>query len=67
MDEDALQDGTVRALGSVQLALLSGVMVQWLADPEQAPTGAEILEGLRSLVDLFEAAERTGAPQEAEG
>ncbi|MEU1883150.1 TetR/AcrR family transcriptional regulator [Streptosporangium sp. NPDC020072] len=64
VEEDALQEGTTRTLGSVQLALLSGVMMQWLADPEQAPTGAEILEGLRTLVGLFEAAE-AGTPQGA--
>ncbi|WP_086577520.1 TetR/AcrR family transcriptional regulator [Streptosporangium minutum] len=48
--EDELQDSTVRTLGSVQMALLSGVMVQWLTDPEWSPSGPEVLEGLRAIV-----------------
>ncbi len=51
VEEDALPESTVRSLGSVQLALLSGVMVQWLTDPEQAPSGAEVVEGLRALMN----------------
>ncbi len=49
--EDDLDDETVRTLGSVQMALLTGVMMQWLLDPEHAPTGPEIVQGLRALVD----------------
>ncbi|WP_433246187.1 TetR/AcrR family transcriptional regulator [Streptosporangium sp. CA-135522] len=48
--EDELPDSTVRTLGSVQMALLSGVMVQWLTDPEQSPSGPEVLEGLRGIM-----------------
>ncbi|MGW6845848.1 TetR/AcrR family transcriptional regulator [Streptomyces sp. NPDC054958] len=44
----------VRALGSMHIALLSGVMVQTLTDPEQAPDGRELLQGLRSMVELLE-------------
>lgn len=44
-----LPDDTVRSLGSVQLALLTGVMIQWLADPAGAPSSAEIVAGLRAL------------------
>ncbi|MFE6686180.1 TetR/AcrR family transcriptional regulator [Streptomyces sp. NPDC057743] len=35
--------------GSVPLALLSGLMLQWLVDPEHAPSGAELVAELRSL------------------
>ncbi|MGP8303648.1 TetR/AcrR family transcriptional regulator [Streptomyces inhibens] len=35
--------------GSVPLALLSGLMLQWLVDPEHAPSGAEVVAELRSL------------------
>ncbi|MCK7624442.1 TetR/AcrR family transcriptional regulator [Streptomyces sp. RS10V-4] len=35
--------------GSVPLALLSGLMLQWLVDPDHAPSGAEVVAGLRSL------------------
>ncbi|GAA3089889.1 TetR/AcrR family transcriptional regulator [Streptosporangium carneum] len=59
VEEDSLPESTVRTLGSVQLALLSGVMMQWLADPEQAPTGAEVVRGLRALMNTFEPAAET--------
>lgn len=52
LEEVAEED--VRSLGSVHLALLSGVMVQALTDPEQAPTGAEIAQGLRAMAELLE-------------
>ncbi|MBE1586466.1 TetR/AcrR family transcriptional regulator [Nonomuraea angiospora] len=48
-DEADIAEREVRTVGSVHLALLLGVMAQWLNDPEQAPTGAEVLAGLRAL------------------
>ncbi|MGW6495127.1 TetR/AcrR family transcriptional regulator [Nonomuraea angiospora] len=48
-DEADLAEHEVRTVGSVHLALLLGVMAQWLNDPDQAPTGAEVLAGLRAL------------------
>jgi AcrR family transcriptional regulator len=47
--EDQIDDETVRTLGSVQMALLSGVLTQWLTDPASAPTAEEIVAGLRAL------------------
>lgn len=35
--------------GSVPLALLTGLMLQWLLDPEHAPSGTEVTAELRSL------------------
>ncbi|WP_285566593.1 TetR/AcrR family transcriptional regulator [Streptomyces sp. NBC_01463] len=35
--------------GSVPLALLGGLMLQWLVDPDHAPTGAQVIAGLRDL------------------
>jgi AcrR family transcriptional regulator len=46
--EDGL-DGPGQALGSVQLALMSGLLVQWLVDPEHAPSGPEIVDGVLGL------------------
>jgi AcrR family transcriptional regulator len=46
-----------RAVGSVYHALISGVIAQWLIDPERAPTAAELTEGLRAI----SAADRTRA------
>lgn len=48
-DVDDVDEHTVRTLGSVQMALLSGAMMQWLVDPENAPTEADIVEGLKAL------------------
>ncbi|APY87271.1 TetR/AcrR family transcriptional regulator [Streptomyces alfalfae] len=50
--EDEVPEATLRSVGSVQLALMSGVMIQHLSDPAAAPTAAEVLEGLRGLADL---------------
>ncbi|OKK13065.1 TetR family transcriptional regulator [Streptomyces sp. CB00455] len=52
--QDAVGEDDVRALGSVHIALLSGVMVQSLTDPEQTPTGPQIVQGLRTMVELLE-------------
>ncbi|MGW5864629.1 TetR/AcrR family transcriptional regulator [Streptomyces sp. NPDC055239] len=35
--------------GSVPLALLTGLMLQWLVDPDHAPSGAEVVQELGSL------------------
>ena len=45
------------ALGSVQLALMSGVLVQWLIDPGRAPDERMIADGILGL-----AAHSTGTP-----
>ncbi|HLR94391.1 MAG TPA: helix-turn-helix domain-containing protein [Jiangellaceae bacterium] len=48
-DIDHLDDPTVRTVGSVQLALLTGTMMQWLIDPDNAPSEQDILDGLGAL------------------
>jgi AcrR family transcriptional regulator len=50
--EDQLDDETVRTVGSAQMALMSGVVTQWLTDPAGAPTAEEIVAGLRALATL---------------
>ena len=47
--EDALDGPAERALGSVQLALMSGFLVQWLIDPDNAPSERDIAEGVLRL------------------
>jgi AcrR family transcriptional regulator len=47
--EDQLDDATVRTVGSMQMALMSGVLTQWLADPATAPRPTEIVAGIRAL------------------
>ena len=48
-DEDSLDEETVRSLGSVQMALMSGVMIQWLMNPATAPSAEQIAAGIRAL------------------
>ncbi|MEU7145339.1 TetR family transcriptional regulator [Nocardia sp. NPDC046473] len=36
--------------GSVPLALLTGLMMQWLLDPEHAPSGTDVTTELRALI-----------------
>jgi AcrR family transcriptional regulator len=48
--DDADQD-TVRAIGSLHQALVSGVLVQWLIDPERAPSPAGLALGLKAIAD----------------
>jgi AcrR family transcriptional regulator len=50
--EDQLDGSTVRTVGSVQMALMSGVVTQWLTDPASAPSAEEIVAGLRALATL---------------
>jgi len=54
VSEDAVDEDAARALGSVQLALLSGLATQWLTDPDRAPTGADMVAGLRRLAGLVD-------------
>jgi AcrR family transcriptional regulator len=42
-------DDRTRAVGTVHQALLSGVMLQWLLDPDHAPSGADLVRGLREI------------------
>ncbi|GID92802.1 TetR/AcrR family transcriptional regulator [Amorphoplanes digitatis] len=51
-DEDSLDEPTVRTVGSVSLALMSGVMTQWLTDPEHAPSAEQIAAGVRALAGV---------------
>jgi AcrR family transcriptional regulator len=48
--ENEVPESTVRSLGAAQMALISGLMIQWLTDEETAPTADEFLTGLRHLL-----------------
>jgi hypothetical protein len=47
--EDELDEATIRSVGSMQMAMMSGVVTQWLTDPANAPTADEIVAGVRAL------------------
>ncbi|MFC9823237.1 TetR/AcrR family transcriptional regulator [Streptomyces erythrochromogenes] len=59
--EGELDERDVRTLGSFYQALLNGLMIQWLFDPESAATAEEFTEGMRR------AAEAMTRPQEQTG
>ncbi|MFI6522239.1 TetR/AcrR family transcriptional regulator [Spirillospora sp. NPDC050679] len=50
--EESVSERSARTVGMVQSALVTGVMVQCLSDPANAPTAAEVLEGLRALAAI---------------
>lgn len=52
--ETEIDDDDVRGLGSVQMALISGLVTQVLLDPERAPTAHDIVRGLRDLADRLD-------------
>ena len=47
--EDQLDEATIRTVGSIQMALMSGVVTQWLTDPASAPSAEDVVAGLRAL------------------
>ena len=57
---DPTEEARARAIGSLHQALVSGVMVQWLIDPERAPAAADLAAGLRAMADQI-TAELAGA------
>jgi hypothetical protein len=50
-------EGSERAVGSFYLALLNGLMVQWLLDPERAPSGQDMAEALLTILESVRPAE----------
>ena len=49
LDADDGDRGVARAVGSLHQALLSGVLVQWLIDPDRAPSAADLASALRAI------------------
>lgn len=48
-DDPDAADRRAHVLGTVYQALLTGVMVQWLLDPDTAPSGVDVADGLREI------------------
>jgi AcrR family transcriptional regulator len=48
-DEETIDEQTVRTVGSVAMALMSGVLTQWLTDPDRAPSAEQVAAGIRAL------------------
>jgi AcrR family transcriptional regulator len=52
---DAADEQRARAIGSLHQALVSGVLVQWLIDPERAPSPAELAQGTQAIAERITA------------
>lgn len=50
--EAAGDERTADAIGSFQLALMGGLTLQWLIDPDNAPSGADLAHALRVITTL---------------
>lgn len=50
--EESLDEETIRTVGSVTMALMSGVLIQWLVDPARAPGPDQVAAGLRALAKI---------------
>jgi AcrR family transcriptional regulator len=48
--DPTLEERSAWAVGSFYLALLSGVMAQWLIDPEHAPSSRDLAQALQTIV-----------------
>ncbi len=48
-DEATIDEQAVRTIGSVAMALMSGVLTQWLTDPARAPSAEQVAAGIRAL------------------
>ena len=55
------EDEDGRAIGSLHQALLSGVLVQWLMDPERAPSAADLARGLLAITNHVSADQANSA------
>lgn len=48
--DPAVEQEKARVVGGFYHALLSGVLVQWLTDPDSAPSGRDLADALRIIV-----------------
>ncbi len=60
---DEVPEDDVGGLGSVYMALISGLAAQAIVSPESVPSAAQVVAGVRELAAAYEPA---GAPQAAE-
>ena len=62
VEESLVDERQARTEGSFYLALVSGLMVQWLVDPTRAPSGADVAEALRSIMENARGSEQAAPP-----
>ena len=62
VEESTVDERQARTVGSFYMALVSGLMVQWLVDPARAPSGADVADALRAILDNARPAEQAMPP-----
>jgi AcrR family transcriptional regulator len=55
VDEADVSPETAMSMGAVYYSLMSGLLVQRFADPENSPTPADLAKGLRAVADSLDA------------
>ncbi|MFZ2173344.1 MAG: hypothetical protein WAW17_04795, partial [Rhodococcus sp. (in: high G+C Gram-positive bacteria)] len=53
LDTEGMSADAVSKVGMVYHALLTGVMAQWLVDPEHAPSADDLTEGMRTIAEAI--------------
>jgi AcrR family transcriptional regulator len=49
VEEDDVDEETARTVGSLGLAMVNGLVLQWLVDPDRAPSGTDLAAALRAV------------------
>lgn len=53
IDDAALDPKVARSIGSMMLAMMTGVMSQWLLDPETMPSAEEMTTAMGAMARMF--------------
>ncbi|HEX5532695.1 MAG TPA: TetR/AcrR family transcriptional regulator [Actinomycetales bacterium] len=53
LDTEGMSADAVSKVGTVFHALLTGVMAQWLVDPDHAPSAEDLTEGMRTIAQAI--------------
>jgi AcrR family transcriptional regulator len=51
--DPSMDQKTVRAVGAAMLAMMTGVMAQWLINPKGAPTAEELTVAMAAMAGMF--------------
>ncbi|SDY46982.1 hypothetical protein SAMN05216215_102758 [Saccharopolyspora shandongensis] len=49
VDENTVDEEQARTVGALYYAMQVGVVIQWLLDPDNAPTPDDLVTGLRAI------------------
>jgi AcrR family transcriptional regulator len=50
--DPSADERSVRSVGSFALAMLTGVIAQWLVDPDKAPDGTDLADAIRAIAGV---------------